>query len=353
MKYAAYQQSKKKKQRGFPRRLLIVLLVGLAVVLAATITARQVYYQNLQPVDSESQQTQEFTVELGATADEIASQLESAGLIRSAWAFKLYVSSKQARSDLQAGTYSLSPAQNVNSIVSQLTHGEVTTDLITILPGQRLAQVREGLINNGFSEAEVDQALEPGAYGDHPALVDKPKDASLEGYIYPETFQKTDSTTAQDVIRRSLDEMNKQLTPHLRNAYAQRGLSTFEGIILASIVEREAANAEDRTQVAQVYLKRLKEGMRLEADPTAHYGAHLAGAELTVRFPSAYNTYMHEGLPPGPISNVSAGSLQAVAQPADTDWLYFVAGDDGQTHFSKTLEEHELNTERYCTELCR
>ena len=115
---------------------------------------------------------------------------------------------------------------------------------------------------------------------------------------------------------------------------------------------RKLVKSADRPVVAQVFLKRYKEDMRLGSDVTAYYGARLAGKEPSLGYDSPYNTRLHSGLPPGPISNVSAGSLEAVAFPAQTDWLYFVAGDDGITHFSKTLQEHEALTAKYCKKLC-
>ncbi len=340
-------------KRKWPRRLLIVLVAAVVLVVGATFAVRHYYFEKLGPVSLVAQKEQLVTIETGATLEQIAKQLQDAGLIRSAWAFKLYVGSKEARESLQAGTYSLDPSQSVAEIVAQLTHGKIATDLVTILPGQNIDQVRTALINDGFPEAEVDKALMPSQHSGDPALVDKPAGASLEGYLYPDSFQKDSSTQASDIIRQSLAQMQKQLTPDIRAAFAKQGLSTYQAIIVASIVEEEAANQEDRTQVAQVYLKRLQIGMRLEADPTARYGARLAGHTGPANsFASAYNTYMIDGLPPGPISNVSAGSLQAVAHPATTDWLYFVAGDDGTTHFSRTLAEHEAATAQFCHKLC-
>lgn len=348
MKYSTHTQVTRHR---WPRRLTIVLLIGLALLIAATVVVRRVYDQNLQPV-SASQTTQLVTVKQGATLDQIAQQLESDKLIRSAWAFKLYVSSKQVRADLQAGTYAFSPSLSVSQIVQKLTHGKVATNNVTILPGQRLDQIRAGLINDGFSPTDVETALQPLTYADNPALVDKPADASLEGYIYPNSFQKTANTTASTIISQALSEMQEQLTPDVRAAFAKQGLSTYQAIILASIVEQEVSKASDRPIVAQVFLSRLRQNISLGSDVTAKYGAVLAGKEPSISYESAYNTATHKGLPPSPISNVSAGSLRAVAYPASTDWLYFVAGDDGTTHFSRTLDEHEALTKQYCHKLC-
>lgn len=339
------------KQKRWPLRLTVVALIILVFLALVTIIARTVYLDNLKPV-STSETTKLITIEEGATLDGIAAQLQQAGLIKSAWAFKLYVSSKQVRGDLQAGTYAFAPNQSVEDIVAQLTKGKVAVDLVTILPGQRVDQIRASLINDGFSPEEVDDALNPETYIGNPALVDKPSGASLEGYIYPDSFQKTQSTTAKDIISQSLAAMEKQLTPEIRNAFAAQGLSAYQGIILASIVEKEVSKQSDRDQVAQVFLLRIKQNMSLGSDPTAFYGAILAGKNPSVSYDSPYNTLLHKGLPPTPISNVTTSSLRAVAYPASTDWLYFVAGDDGVTRFSKTLEEHESLADQYCRKLC-
>lgn len=343
--------SKKPKAKRWPRRLTFVLLIGLSIVIAATAAVRVAYDKNLRPV-SDSQQAQLVTVKEGSSLNEIADQLQKQGLIRSAWAFKLYVSSKQARADLQAGTYAFSPSQTVAQIVAKLTQGKIATNTVTILPAQRIDQIRAGLINDGFTPSNVDRALDPATYANNPALVDKPVGASLEGYLYPDSFQKTANTTAEQIISQSLSEMQGQLTPDIRAAFAKHGLSTYQGIILASIVEQEVSKQSDRNQVAQVFLSRLQQDMSLGSDSTARYGAIAAGKSPSLTYDSPYNTLIHKGLPPGPISNVSASSLRAVAYPSSTSWLYFVTGDDGTTYFSKTLDEHNAFTKQYCHKLC-
>lgn len=337
--------------RRWPRRLTIVLCVIILVIVIATVVVRQVYDRNLQPVNN-NQTTQLVTVAQGSSLDAIANQLKKEGLIRSPWAFKLYVSSKQVRSDLQAGTYAFAPSQSVAQIVAQLTHGKIATNSITILPGQRIDQIRSTLLNYGFGKTEVEAALDPAQYAGNPALVDKPATASLEGYISPDTFEKDANTTAKDIVTQSLTSMEKQLTPEIRSAFAKQGISTYQGIILASMVEREASKPSDRQQVAQVFLSRLKQDMPLGSDVTAFYGSVLAGQPQSTTYDTPYNTLLHKGLPPTPISNVSTSSLQAVAHPASTDWLYFVAGDDGVVHFSRTFEEHQSLIDQYCHKLC-
>lgn len=318
---------------------VIALFVVLVVALAAVI--RQSYQSNLRAVSSVSK-THVVTINPGATTTEVADNLKTKGAIRSDWAFEWYVRNNQLHDELKAGTYVINENQNVSEIVNILTSGKVATDLVTIVPGKRLDQVKQAFIESGFTAEQVEQALEPTQYAGHPALTDKPEGATLEGYLYPESFQKTAETTLKDIVALSLDEMQFRLTPEVRQAISKQGLTLHQGLILTSIVEREVSNPEDRAQVAQVFYKRINEGIRLQSNATDDYS----------KLDPKYNTYEIEGLPPGPVSNVTDSSLQAVAFPAQTDWLYFVSGDDKKTHFSKTLAEHEELIKRYCTTLC-
>lgn len=348
MKY----QSGTRPRRAWLRRVMLSFGVLFLLLVAATVGVWHFYNQNLRAV-SDHGFTQSIIIESGSTPASIADLLHEKGIIRNAWTFERYVQSKGVSGDLQAGTYSLSPTQTIADIVSQLTHGKVTTELVTILPGQRLDQIRRSLINDGFNEADVDAALQAAHYEGNAALVDKPAGNSLEGYLYPDSFQRSGTTNVSAIIQESIAEMQTHLTPDIRAAFAKEGLSTYQGIILASIVEQEVSKQSDRTQAAQVFLKRMNVGMPLGSDVTAMYGSRLAGQGTSLSYDTPYNTRIHTGLPPTPISNVSASSLQAVAHPASTDWLYFVAGDDGNTYFSRTLQEHEALTEQYCHKLCQ
>lgn len=351
-KLLAYHHYKGASKRPrWPKRLVAIVLVVLGVVVLGMIGVRAFYNANLAKV-SDSTASQVFIIDKGATVPQVGDKLQKEHLIRSSLVFQLYIRSKDAKNPLIAGTYKLQPNLTTPQIVSILSQGRVATDLVTILPGQRLDQIKASLVKNGFTPTDVDKALDPSNYKDSPALVDKPVGASLEGYLYPDSFQRTADTKPEDIIVESLDLMNKHLTPEIRADFAKHGLSTYQGLILASMVEQEAATQNDRNQVAQVFLTRLSLGMAFQSDPTEKYGAVLAGKGPILGYESPYNTYNHVGLPPTPISNVSASSLKAVAEPANTSWVYFVAGDDGAVHFSKTIQEHEQLTRQYCTHLC-
>jgi len=341
----------KKRGKRIWKILGIVFLVFLLAGIGATIYARQWYENNLQPVSSEAS-TVNFTIEPGESTAAIAARLESEGLIRNSYAFETYMRTKDPDASLKAGVFELSPSMSVTEIADILISGQEASELITIPPGSRLDEIGEILADAGFTKNEVDRALSPVTYAGHPVLISKPETANLEGYIYPESFSITASSRAQDVVERSLDELEKLLTPDLVSALNEKGLSIHEGIILASIIEREVPAVNDRKIVAQIFLKRLREGIELGSDATFYYAARTFGGEPFPTLDSPYNTRIYTGLPPGPIGNFSKSSIEAVAYPANTDYLYFVSGDDGVNHFTNTLEEHEAATAQYCTILC-
>jgi UPF0755 protein len=340
------------KNRRVPRRIIWILAVLVIVLVCGVVLARHVYTTDLQPV-SDNQTTQIFTVQTGSSVKDISDDLEKAHLIRSAWALQLYVHSKELGSQMKAGTYALSPSQGTESIVNTLTKGRVATQLVTILPGRRIDQVRADLINAGFTPASVDRALQPSQYSDMPALTFKPTNVNtLEGLLWPDSFQKDPSTDPSFIIRESLDEMGQHLTPEVQASFAREGLTTYQGVTLASIIIQEVNKPSDQAQAAQVFLSRLKAGSTLGSDVTARYGAIAAGKTPSLTYDSPYNTLIHNGLPPTPISTISQKSLNAATHPAATAWLYFVTGDNGNTYFSTNLHDHEAQSQQYCHKLC-
>jgi UPF0755 protein len=341
-------------QRGAnPRKFwLLVAAISLLLFLVGVGALRNWYTTSLRPVSS-SMTTSYFTVEAGSGVQQIATQLQRAGLIRSSQALVTYVRSNELHNDLQAGTYRLSPSMSVQVIVKKMVDGDVAKNLLTILPAKRLDQIKEAFRKAGYAQAAIDQAFNPSTYAGHPALVSLPVGASLEGYLYPDSFQKEADTPAETIIRQSLDEMQQHLTADVMNGFTAQGLTAFRGITLASIVVKETDNPVYQSTVAQVLLSRLKQDILLQSDPTADYGADLAGKPRSNSFDSPYNTYLHKGLTPGPISNVTGDALKAVAHPATTDYLYFVAGDDDSVHFSHTAEEHQAAIDQFCHKKCR
>lgn len=336
------------------RTWLILLMLPIVLILIAAFSAAYWYQSNLQPV---SDKETEIIVSIpeGASAREIGELLESKGVIRSSTAFDWYTGLNDFRGKMQAGGYRFSTSYSVKEIVARLVAGDVASDLVIVLPAQRIDELKATFIGYGYSNEEVEAAFKPETYAAHPVLAYKPAEASMEGYIYPDSYQRTDRTALTEIVSLALDELNASITEDMKRRFAESGLSVHEAITLASIVESEVpASSGDRPTVAQIYLKRLRDGMLLQADPTALYGKLLATGTTDGwrQYDTPYNTYMHSGLPPGPISNVSASSLQAVAYPTDTDYVYFVSGDDDNNYFASTLSEHEANIAAHCKKKC-
>lgn len=331
------------------------LLIAIAAVILVTSIGYGMhawYNRNLAAVSSSNSQTVYFTVITGSTVHDIAIDLKRADLIRSTTAFEAYVRGKSLFSALQAGTYAFSKSMSTPQIVDKMVKGDVSRNLLTILPGKTIRQIRQAFKQAGYSDNELDIAFSPSSYPDEPILASLPAGASLEGFLYPDSFQKEATTPAQTIIRESIEEMQSHLTPDIINGFAAQGLNTYQGVTLASIVYQESGAPSSQPTVAQVFLLRLKQGMMLGSDVTAFYAASQAGAGKTLGVDSPYNTRLHTGLPPGPIGNMADSALKAVAHPSNTDYLYFVAGDDGTIHFSHTEAEHEQAIAQYCHKEC-
>ena len=337
-----WSQSPRRYRRA-SRRLFLLAGILLLLVVAGSLLVNRSYASRLKPLSS-SGDTKYVTIASGASPTDIGQLLFDSHLIRSSDAFVWYVTTHNQRDKLQAGTYRLAPNMSTPTIADMIANGKVASDLVTIIPGQTLGQIRKMFITAGFTVNAVDEALRAANYSGNAALADNPPGAPLEGFLYPDSYQKTSATTPEQIVSQALDEMQRHVTPAVRTGFAQQGLSVYQGVSLASIVEQEVPGQADRNQVAQVFLLRLKQGMKLGSNVTKNYAK-------AANDPS-YDTFQVAGLPAGPIGAVSDSSLQAVAHPATTDWLYFVTGDDGHTYFSHTFAEHQALVNKYCHKLC-
>lgn len=309
------------------------------------------YYAQLAPVNADTETRTLVVVESGSTPTTIAEQLEEESLIRSAQAFLLYTRFTGTQNSLQAGSYRLSAAQSTPDIVEILTGGAVESFQMTFIPGMTLAEQREVFLQAGYTEEAIDAALS--AEYETPLFAGKPTTADLEGYIYPETYQVATGASVASVLRQSFTEYERVITDNnLEAGFAEQGLSLFEGITLASIIEKESIGG-DEAQIAQVFLLRKEIGMQLGSDVTYQYIADKLGVQRDINLDNPYNTRRYTGLPPGPISSPGLASLQAVANPAEGDYLYFLSGDDDVTYFARTIEEHERNIREKCQIKCQ
>lgn len=333
------------------RHIVIIGIIILLSITSGVFAASFWYAQATSPVASGKGQIVRFEVQQGESVTAIAKNLASKGIIRNAQAFQWYVKKNGAASSLQAGSYALNTNMSVGDIVTHLKSGKTDTFLLAILPGKTLKELSVDFKKYGYTTQEIDAALKKSYSA--PIFTDKPADQGLEGYLFPETFQASSSDELSVVVARDLNFFSEKVSQDsLPAKLKERGLNLHQAITLASIIQKEVSDTSVQPQVAQVFLKRLSMGMKLESDVTFHYAAKQLGIEPDLSIDSPYNTRRYEGLPPGPIANFNYSALRAVAYPAQGDYLYFVAGDDGQTYFATTLEQHENNIEKYCKKLC-
>ena len=282
----------------------------------------------------------QFKISHGATAKSIAGQLAREDLIRHPFTFELMVRLTGAGRELKAGAYQLSGAMSVVEIVDRLRAGNVVLRRFVIPEGLTVPQIGQLWENGKFGTATAfEQAARNPRWRQRYSI-----DAeTLEGYLFPNTYQFADGTPVDSVIKMLLDEFDRGWTHLLSEEAKALGFSTHEIITLASIIEKEAKADDERPLIAAVYHNRLKRGWRLEADPTVLYALGnperlLRTADLKVS--SSYNTYLHRGLPPGPICNPGMASVKAALRPAQASYLYFVAIGGGRHYFSTRLVDH-------------
>ncbi len=307
-----------------------------------------------------------FVINPGESASAIAANLAGMGLIRDQELFLNYLVYYGYDGALVAGSHQVDPRTTIPEIAQSLSGGGPRNLELRFLPGWRAEEMANYLSVTSPARIDPDQFLDivkrrqSHDLSRHEFLATLPPDATLEGYLYPGTYPITTETTSAELIDLMLTEFDRQLTPDLRQLIGAQGISVREAVILASIVEREAVLPEEKPVMSGVFLNRLRAGMPLQADPTVQYAlgyqpesqswwkAPLALADLEIDSP--YNTYRVPALPPGPIANPSRISLEAVANPTATDYLFFVldcTAERSGTHvFSATFEEHLVNVNR-------
>ena len=288
-----------------------------------------------------------FLVERGASLLTVARDLERAGLIRDTRAFGWLARWRGQAESLRAGEYRLSAAQPAGDILDQLVEGQAVTYQVVVPEGFTMAQIGARLAAQGLvAEAEFAAAVRDEEFIASLGL----GSASLEGYLFPETYQLPRGLSAPAVVRLLVDHFREAWEP-LEPLAKLRELDQHEAVTLASIVEKETGAPQERALIASVFANRLARGMRLESDPTVIYGIEDFDGNLRRRdlddSANPYNTYRHAGLPPGPIANPGREALRAVLEPAESDYLYFVSRNDGTHVFSRTYREHVNAVNRY------
>jgi UPF0755 protein len=334
------------------RKFLLFILLA---VLVAAGAAGWLWYCITQPYQAFAAEGLFVTVPHGASSRGVARILANSGVVRSALAFEIYAR-RHPRRSLEAGEYLFDHAVSGREVFWKLAKGEVYEIPFTVREGETLYDIAHDLEAGHFLSADdfVKAASDPMMVRD----ID-PHALTLEGYLFPATYQLPRHPVAVELTAAMVKKFKEQwarISPPSGGGDKTRlasGYPISSIVTLASLVERETPRKEERPLVAGVFENRLRKDMMLQCDPTVIYALEqegrytgtLTGADLHVSSP--YNTYEHTGLPPGPIGNPGEASLRAALQPAQTDFLYFVANTQGGHFFSATLAEHNRNVTKY------
>jgi UPF0755 protein len=338
------------------RILKALALFVLFSAVGAGLLAYRAYTLALEPYRGYHEDEAFFTVERGATGTRIGEALEEQGIIRDRRLFLLALRFRSDGKQLQAGEYRFAEPLSTFDVLQKLLSGDTYTFAVTIPEGLTLLETAELLGAKDLAEAgEIRSVFEDGALV---AQLD-PDAESLEGYLYPTTYRFPRKVPPAEIARTLVSQFERVFDEPRRERAAKLGLEARQLVTLASVIEKETGLPEERPLIASVFWNRLRIGMPLQSDPTIIYALERAGRfdgnlrRTDLELDSPYNTYRFPGLPPGPIASPGEASIQAVLEPAETRFLYFVSRNDGSHHFSETYSEHVNAVRKYQVEYFR
>ena len=329
-------------------RRLILVVVAIAALAAAV---AGVYYARVDERYRGYTGTERFVeIAPGTGSRAIGKALVDAGVVRDEWTFRLAVLLTGTQRELKAGEYRFTTPASAKDVARKLARGDVFLRPITFPEGLSLKEMASIYESRGLGtsaaflaaarDTSAVKALDPAA-------------RDLEGYLFPDTYNVPRKMNAHALVRQMVQAFLRVYGETVQKEVDARGGTLREVVTLASLVEKEAAQPEERPIIAAVYQNRLRIGMGLQCDPTVIYALEKAGrytgnlTKADLRIDSPYNTYKYAGLPPGPIASPGRASLEAATRPASVDYLYFVSRNDGSHVFATTLAEHNKNVKQW------
>lgn len=346
--------------------LVLLGLLGGAAFGYYKYNSRPVSEIDCSEVDADECNDTVFAVLTGSGVSDVANELKEAGLIRDSLVFQIHFRLASHGESLKAGEYTLNKSMSVAEITDLFLAGSSDNVFsFTLFPGENIFDFRKKLLLYGYTDEEISAGL-AADYSSKPyawIFEGRPEGAGLEGYLFGDTYEFYKGDAVENIIGRLLEEMASVIEENeLKSKFEARGLNLYQGITLASIVQREANNAEDQAKVARVFYNRLEHEDRLDSDVTVQYAVNLVDPNREIygdnaaalEIDSPYNTRRNPGLPYGPISNPGVAALNATATPDDSvaDKYFFLTGDDGLMYYSSTEDEHNQNIQQYCQTLC-
>lgn len=357
--------------------LILILVIFLVCFLIVFWIWHWAWQEIYLPKSSQSSQEKLFSFKKGENLFQVAENLRKGDLIKNKIFFEIYVISKGKIRNLQAGDYLLSPSLTIPEITEKFVSGDIIKEKITIVEGWNLRDIGFYFENKGMFQAEelwelvgfpaidyskaTDLPESKDFSQEYDFLKDKPKNAGLEGYLFPDIYffaSNTFSTIVENVlskklemiVRKMLDNFGKKLTPDLRKEIKGQKKTIFEIITMASLLEKEVRTIEDKKLVSGILWKRLENKMPLQVDAAVVYITGRKTTDISIselQIDSPYNTYKYQGLPLGPISNPGLDSISAAVYSEISDYWFYLSTPEGETIFSKTLKEHNLARVKY------
>ena len=323
----------------------IIMAFGIAVM-AMLFIAMVVFFTFKAPKHVELGKGQEIVyvrINPGMGSDAIGKMLLDKGVISSK--FKFWLASKLNGADgkFKVGTYAMTRDMSAGEAISVLLHSQTVALRVTIPEGFNVQEIAKRLDEEGLCDEKdflrLAKTYTPYSYMEKNSVAIYP----VEGFLFPDTYEFSTDASAEDIMRRMIDEFDNKLTPEMRSRAAAQNISIYELVTMASLLEKEARYEEDLPIISQVLWKRLSINMPLQSDATLQYVMDEIKEDVSIadtKIDSPYNSYQHYGLPPGPIANPGLNALKAALYPADTDYLYFVADRHGKNYYSHTYDEH-------------
>lgn len=327
------------------KKLCIFFTILMLVFLFISLFLSYQFFTPLKQVE----ENREFVVEKGVSASYVADKLHRERIIRNACYFKLLASLTHTATEIKVGSYKIGPHLSIYQILQKMVRGEIVLKRITIPEGVTIVQIseileREDLVSKqNFLKAVENYRVN---IGEGINL----EEGKLEGFLYPDTYDFAPGTPEIRIIEEMIEHFQEIVLPEYKKAKGKQGLTLYQIIILASMIEKEAKLPEELPLISAVYHNRLRLGMLLECDATIQYILGKPKELLSyddLKIESPYNTYIHEGLPLGPIGNPGLASIKAALYPEDVDYLYFVVKGDGSHYFSSSYQEHLKAVEKY------
>ena len=330
------------------KKYLFIIIGSIILITLLAVTGA---YNHLQtyaktPAD-ENPAVKMITVSRGSSFAQTAQTLYQAGIIKSPLKFRILARMRRVEKRIQAGEYLLAPSMPPGVILEKMVTGKVRLYKMTVPEGSNLKEIAGIIAQAGFVNSEDFMKI-----ATDPAEVGKLgiEAATLEGYLFPDTYYFPKSATARDIIEAMVERFRSLFSDEWKNRAAEMGFTIHEVLTMAAIIEKETGAAAERPLISSVFHNRLRKGMRLETDPTVIYGIENFDGNLTrshLRTYTPYNTYKIKGLPPGPIASPGLASIEAALYPAKTDYLFFVSKQDGTHHFSSKFWDHRRAIRKY------